>query len=242
MSTTGKRKANNENDPPLSWVQCDPNQPKKARRKAITLTPALREENSRAWAVAQEMRAAEVEKEKERMEMAQKEGEQQKLVQTWAGVREKGASAGTPKTELATDLATGYNMFSFLESTFQTTDQQLGSQLTKMVNRHAPQLLTMVRERDQSTGSLEWIKTTHGLILAEEMDAITGYLRPAQKSDVSTVLKEFSLDKLLRISEDVAPHIHELVLKLLGHNEGQATRKHKDVVCYFILSQPILQF
>jgi preprotein translocase subunit Sec63 len=100
-----------------------------------------------------------------------------------------------------------------------------------MVGHHADELLEFIKARDSTTKTADWVKENFAKVLASEMDGVTQLLRPQRNGEVSTVLDEFSLEKLLENTEGIAPNLRQLVSDLLGYEQDQVTKKKKDVVC-----------
>jgi hypothetical protein len=125
----------------------------------------------------------------------------------------------------------GYStLFSFMKAVYSTQNQHMSSQVTQMVSKHATELLDLVQNRDSTTSTTTWVKHNFARILASEVDIICSRLRPTRGGDVSDVLREFSLDRVLRNVNTDAPNLQEIVSGLLGHQEGEASKKQKDVV------------
>ncbi|KAF6757718.1 hypothetical protein DFP72DRAFT_753328, partial [Ephemerocybe angulata] len=127
-------------------------------------------------------------------------------------------------------------LFSFISSLYTTKNQHMSSQVSKMVSEHAPQLHDFILHRDVTDRSRTWIRANFAIILGEEMDKVTKILQPEWQGDLSAVLAGFSLGGILVASKEVAPNLHEIIRGLLGWEEGQSTRKKKDVVLAAVLS------
>jgi hypothetical protein len=81
-----------------------------------------------------------------------------------------------------------------------------------MVSKHAPELLDLIQQRDNTASTATWIKDNFAKILASEVDVICSRLRPTRGGDVSEVLREFSLDRVLKEATTNAPNLAEIVL------------------------------
>lgn len=90
METSRKRKANDQNAPPMSFVAVDPTAPKKPRRKAQVLTPSVIDENTRRWQEKAVERQLEMEKEKEMEQSNKQVAEEERLGKAWTELRKEG--------------------------------------------------------------------------------------------------------------------------------------------------------
>ncbi|KAF5335492.1 hypothetical protein D9611_012206 [Ephemerocybe angulata] len=212
-----------ENDPPPEFRQYDPTGPRKPprkRQKLIVLTDELRAQNQATWQEKQREREEERQLEVVRKEDMQRAEQEARLRATLEAIKEHGYPT----------------LFSFISSLYSTRNQQISSQVSKMVSEHAPQLHDFILHRDVTDRSRTWIRSNFAVILSTEMDKITKILQPEWNGDVSAVLAGFSLAGLLAASTDIAPNLREIIRGLLGYNEDQATRKKKDVVLAAVLS------
>ncbi|TEB26220.1 hypothetical protein FA13DRAFT_1795848 [Coprinellus micaceus] len=215
MTGSTKRKRNQAENSPVGTVfqPYDPHAPKKTRRVLVDLTPEVREKNQREWAAKQKERDEEKAKEDARRERELKEAEDRLVVESVELLRERGHET----------------LFKFLKSLYTTRDQQLSGQVSKMVGHHAEELLEFIQARDSTAKTADWVKENFAKVLASEMDGVTQLLRPQRNGEVSVVLDEFSLEKLLENTEGIAPNLRQLVSDLLGYEQDQVTKKKKDV-------------
>ncbi|TEB27829.1 hypothetical protein FA13DRAFT_1877613 [Coprinellus micaceus] len=222
MTGSTKRKRNQAENSPVGTVfqPYDPHAPKKTRRVLVDLTPEVREKNQREWAAKQKERDEEKAKEDARRERELKEAEDRLVVESVELLRERGHET----------------LFKFLKSLYTTRDQQLSGQVSKMVGHHAEELLEFIQARDSTAKTADWVKENFAKVLASEMDGVTQLLRPQRNGEVSVVLDEFSLEKLLENTEGIAPNLRQLVSDLLGYEQDQVTKKKKDVVLAAVLS------
>lgn len=223
-----KRKKNDENDPFQAY---DPNAPKRKRSKvAKELTAEDKARNKKIYEEAEKKRQEERKKEEEVKQQAEREASEKCLHETLELIKEKGLYSANGFHALRL-LFKGYEtLFEFLKSLLSTRERAMSSQVTQMVERHAIELLDLIKTRDGKDGTETWIKTHFEQVINAEMDKITQLLRPERKGDVSTILEDFSLEQILEHATEVAPNLRELVSGLLGYEEGAVTKKKKDVV------------
>ncbi|KAJ2913990.1 hypothetical protein MD484_g6417, partial [Candolleomyces efflorescens] len=221
MNGPPKRKKTDENAP-LQVLAYDPHQPKRQRTKLIELTPDVRAENARRYAALQQTREQQEATEIIRKDVERRVEDERQLSDALKSLKELGYST----------------LFSFMKAVYTTKNQHMSSQVTQMVSKHAPELLDLIQQRDNTASTAAWIKDNFAKILASEVDFICSRLRPTRGGDVSEVLREFSLDRVLKEATTNAPNLSEIVSGLLGHQEGEISKKKKDVVCPICLFTP----
>jgi hypothetical protein len=205
-----KRRTNDENAIP-SFV--DMSQPRK-RHKAIPLSDATLLQGQ-LIADRQAKESAEIEQRKAQEKESVKFAATERIRHALDGIAEAGYGS----------------LHEFLGELFTTTDQQQSAQVSRMLVSHGRDVLDKMRAKrpDILNG---WAIEVTGDILAEEGKKLASYLRPAQGRAVSDILENFSLDKIMRVSEDVAPNLVRL-LRSVGTNEkSNSTRKNHDLVSY----------
>jgi hypothetical protein len=203
-----KRRANDENANP-SFVNVS--QPRK-RHRAIPLSDAtLLQAQLVAERQAKETAEMELRKDQERLSV--------KL-----GVTERVRNALNGITEA------GYgSLHAFLGELFTTTDQQQSAQVSRMLGSHGQDILDKMRAKRPDVLN-EWAIEVTGDIIAEEGKKLAAYLRPAQGCAVSDVLENFSLDKIMHVSEEIAPNFVRLLRSVGMKEKTSSTRRDHDLV------------
>lgn len=83
--------------------------------------------------------------------------------------------------------AAGYqSLFGFVDELLHIRDQQISSQVSRMLGRHCGEVLGSIRARQPSLVN-EWALGISGEILAQEGELLAEYLRPIQGSQLKDV-------------------------------------------------------
>lgn len=93
--------------------------------------------------------------------------------------------------------AAGYDsLFGFMDELPHISDQQISAQVSRMLGHHGEKILNGIHIRQPNLVS-QWAVDVSSEILATEGWMLTDYLRPAQGSEVSSILQNFSLDRIM---------------------------------------------
>ena len=135
---------------------------------------------------------------------------------------------------LGSITAARYNtLYGFLADLMTTKDQQQSAQVSKMLLSHGVELLDHIERRQPKTIN-HWITQRVGDMLAIEGQKLVEYLRPAQGQEITEVLRNFSLERILMKAECIVPMLCG-ALRNVGRNDGVdlvegKSRKDKDLV------------
>lgn len=135
---------------------------------------------------------------------------------------------------LASVSEIGYSSLAeFLIKLMATKDRAQSSQVSQMLIQHGDRVLNHIRERQPAIVNA-WAVRLSGEILAKEGKKLAEYLRPAKGQEVSEVLANFSLERILADAEQLAPNFCMLLRKvttkeMAASSEGEE-KKDRDLV------------
>lgn len=132
--------------------------------------------------------------------------------------------------------AMGYeSLYGFIEDLLGAKDQQQSAHVSRMLGRHAQEIMDAIRLR-QPEAAADWAFDLTGERVAKEGLKLAEYLRPAQGTPVSEVLQKFSLEKIMAEAESIAPKFCQL-LRLISSTEksNDGVRKDRSLVSFIIL-------
>jgi hypothetical protein len=139
------------------------------------------------------------------------------MAETWKATEEAAICEAEVQTMkqithvLAAVSETGYrSLAKFLTDLMTTKDQVQSSQVSKMLIQHGDNFLDLIREQQLSMAS-GWALRVSGEIIGKEAKKLADYFRPEQGQEVSEVLANFSLDRILSDAEEMAPNFCELL-------------------------------
>jgi hypothetical protein len=216
-SSTGTKRKKPDENTPLTFLHTSGPPQKRVRRIAQPLTPQIIQDAQHSWLAKQDAdrdirRAVE--------EAKAADNEVQKRAESTARISEV----------LGAVKKAGYgSLFEFMDELLTTRDQQQSSQVSRMLVAHGAELLDSIRAR-QPRVTNDWILLCSGEMIAAEGKWLADYLRPAQGQKVSHILENFSLERILRNAEAIAPTFCNVLRHFArGHTEQNAeTKGQKD--------------
>jgi hypothetical protein len=124
----------------------------------------------------------------------------------------------------------GFKKFwSFLDAIMKSDDQFIKSRMAKLCSQHGAELHSHIYNH-QPLMSEQWISTQIRGILDLEGRRLAQLLTPEAGTPITKILSSFSLDTFLTDVKRTAPILFMSLSTLVGFDEGQNTRKQKDVV------------
>ena len=223
MQTPAKRKRNDENQSPFSFVNyAGPPTAKRARaprRTVLTdITPDIRAAAENVYAEKAKERASGEAEKKRLFEVERQAGDTRRLEASIQHMKDQ-----------------GYNtLFSFMSSLLQTKDRNLSSQVSRLLSDHGSELVSMMETRNPHLLDKRMTEKFRAL-LTTEARALTQLLQPERRGNISVALTSFSLSTILEDANSVAPNLVEC-LSVLVESESRVEgkgRKKKEVVCQY---------
>ena len=125
--------------------------------------------------------------------------------------------------------AAGYkSLFEFVNELLHIRDQQISSQVSRMLGRHGEEVLNSIRARQPKLAN-HWALNMTGKVLAKEGQWLAEYLRPEQGSPVSRILQNFSLERIITNVETMAPTLCKLLREIaIGERLDATEQLRKD--------------
>lgn len=214
---TGSKRMNPDENTPLTFLHTSGPPQKRIRRVARPLTPQVIRDAQNTWLANQESirdtrRAA--------AEAEACGGEARRCAESAARISEV----------LGAVAEAGYgSLFEFMDELFTTRDRQQSSQVSQMLIAHGSEILDSIRTRQPQVAN-NWISQCSGEMIAIEGKRLADYLRPTQGQKVSSILESFSLERILKNAETIAPTFCNALSHVArGHiNHKTETRGQKD--------------
>lgn len=128
----------------------------------------------------------------------------------------------------------GYKtVFEFMDAYLGADDPQQKAAATRLINNHGTKLLDHLHARRPALVE-DWMASVNAIALEKEVKALSDRLRPQYGTQVSHILSDFSIDKLLKDASEVAPTLCS-GLRSAGampdDMEDDTSRKEYRVVC-----------
>jgi hypothetical protein len=128
---------------------------------------------------------------------------------------------------LGSITAASYNsLYDFVDELLSICDQQIPSQVSKMLGQHGKAILNNICSRQPDLVK-QWAIDVSGEVLAEEGQHLVDYLKLDETQTVSSVLEQFSLERIMSEAEKIAPTLCQLLCEVLKSAQPQ----DKERVC-----------
>jgi hypothetical protein len=160
------------------------------------------------------------------------EEQEERLLAEAEAAKEAHRAKGNARLQhvLASVTDAGFTLYEFLDELMHTRDRGISSQVSQMLILRGSDLLESICQR-QPKMAHAWAAKTTAEKLARESSKLAERLRPQQNRGVTHVLEEFSLTRIMRDAEELAPTLCEL-LRAVGVPEASPAceRKNRDLV------------
>ncbi|KAG1769555.1 hypothetical protein EV702DRAFT_1271238 [Suillus placidus] len=125
----------------------------------------------------------------------------------------------------ASELSEGHLQAALLS----TTDQQHSARVSRMLGAHGGEILALMHQRRPDVMRV-WAVNSVSDMVAREGKVSAEFLRPSHGEDVSEILGRWSLDRIQKRAQDIAPTLCKL-LEQGGFNESlTSTRRNHGLV------------
>ncbi|KIM89791.1 hypothetical protein PILCRDRAFT_2082 [Piloderma croceum F 1598] len=165
------------------------------------------------------------------------EEQEERLLAEAEAAKEAHRAKGNARLQhvLASVMDAGFTLYEFLDELMHTRDRGISSQVSQMLILRGSDLLESIRQR-QLKMAHAWAAKTTAEMLARESLKLAERLRPQQNREVTHVLEEFSLTRIMHDAEELAPTLCEL-LRAVGVPEASPAceRKNRDLVLVTVI-------